>query len=102
MIDTAQDIPTYKKRLKKALENDFLRNALSAFATAYPQARKKALEGIDFEAIRDEIAAGKDESMARLEELFQEFKDRAEKKRRQGPSGQDRQGSQRNHRAYRE
>ena len=79
MIDTAQDIPTYKKRLKKALENDFLRNALSAFATAYPQARKKALEGIDFEAIRDEIAAGKDESMARLEELFQEFKDRAEK-----------------------
>ena len=79
MIDTAQDIPTYKKRLKKALENDFLRNALSAFATAYPQARKKALEGLDFEAIRDEIAAGKDQSMARLEDLFQEFKDRAEK-----------------------
>ena len=79
MIDTAKDIRTYKERLGTALKNDFLRKALGAFAAAYPQARKKALEGIDFEALKNEIAAGKDACLQRIEELFAEFKDNAEK-----------------------
>ncbi len=78
MIDTAQDMPEYRKRLRKALENDFLGKALAAFASAYPQARKRALEGLDFEALRDEIAAAKDESIGKLEALFDQFKEKAE------------------------
>jgi iron-sulfur cluster protein len=78
MIDTAQDLPAYKKRLKKALDNKFLRQAMAAFAAAYPEGRARALAGVDFEALRGEIARGKDAALPRLEELYEEFKAKAE------------------------
>ena len=34
MIDTAQNLKEYKKRLKKALDNKFLRSAMGTFASA--------------------------------------------------------------------
>lgn len=78
MINTAQDLPEYKKRLKRALDNKFLRNAMAAFAAAYPEGRARALTGVDFEALRVEIARGKDETLPRLEELYEAFKAKAE------------------------
>jgi iron-sulfur cluster protein len=78
MINTAQDLPEYKKRLKRALDNKFLRHTLAAFAAAYPEGRARALTGVDFEALRGEIIRGKDEALPRLEELYAAFKARAE------------------------
>ncbi|MFH2218638.1 MAG: L-lactate dehydrogenase (quinone) large subunit LdhH [Pseudomonadota bacterium] len=78
MIKTAQDMHSYRKQLKAALSDRFLRTALDNFNTAYRANRAAVYEGIDFEGIRDEIAAGKDAAMPRLMALFEEFKENAE------------------------
>jgi len=79
MIKTAQDIKSYKKQLKEALGDKFLRSALDKFNTVYRENRPNVYAGIDFEGIRDDIAAGKDEALPRLMALFEEFKSHAEK-----------------------
>jgi iron-sulfur cluster protein len=78
MIKTAQDIKSYKKRLKEALEDGFLRKALDTFNTVYRENRPTVYQGIDFDGIKEEIAAGKDATLSRLTELFEEFKTHAE------------------------
>jgi iron-sulfur cluster protein len=78
MIKTAQDIKSYKKQLKEALCDQFLRTALDNFNTAYRENRSAVYEGIDFEGIKKEIAAEKDAALPRLMELFEEFKAHAE------------------------
>ena len=78
MIKTAQDIKSYKKKLKEALGDEFLRKALDTFNTVYRENRPTVYQGIDFDAIRGEIAAGKDATLSRLTELFEEFKTNAE------------------------
>jgi iron-sulfur cluster protein len=78
MIKTAQDIKSYKKQLKEALCDQFLRTALDNFNTAYRENRSAVYEGIDFEGIKKEIAAGKDAALPRLLELFETFKAHAE------------------------
>jgi iron-sulfur cluster protein len=78
MIDTAQNLKDYKKRLKKALNNKFLRSAMGTFATAYKEAQGRIFEGVDFAGLRREIAQGKDETLPHLEELYQTFKAKAE------------------------
>ena len=79
MIKTTQDIKSYKRQLKEALEDKFLRNALCNFNTAYRENRPKVYEGIDFESIKKEIAESKDSVLPHLIELFEEFKFHAEK-----------------------
>ena len=78
MIKTAQDIKSYKKKLKEALEDEFLRKALDTFNTVYRENRPTVYQGIDFGGIKEEIAAGKDAALSRLTELFEEFKTNAE------------------------
>jgi iron-sulfur cluster protein len=78
MIKTAQDIKSYKKQLKKALSDQFLRTAMDNFNTAYRENRPAVYEGIDFEGIKKEIAAGKDSALPRLIELFEAFKTHSE------------------------
>ena len=80
MIQTATDMKTYKQKIQESLENHFLQKSLRNFGEAYPTARKKAFEGIDFERLRDDIAKGKDEVLPKLDELFHQFKENAEKK----------------------
>ncbi|MEJ2730424.1 MAG: lactate utilization protein B, partial [Deltaproteobacteria bacterium] len=77
-MKTAQDIKSYKKKLKEALEDAFLRKALDTFNTVYRENRPTVYQGIDFEGIKAEIAAGKDATLPRLTELFEEFKTNAE------------------------
>ncbi len=50
MTQTAQDMKTYKNRVKAALGNRFLRKALDNFASAYKVSRAKAFEGIDLDS----------------------------------------------------
>jgi iron-sulfur cluster protein len=78
MIDTAQNLKEYKKRLRRALDNDFLRVTLGAFAGAYKEGRARALAGVDLPEVRRQIAQGKDEALLHLEELYEAFKARAE------------------------
>jgi L-lactate utilization protein LutB len=78
MIKTAQNIKSYKRQLKEALKDKFLRTALGNFNTAYRENRPKVYEGIDFETIKQEIAQAKDTALPRLLELFDEFKTHAE------------------------
>ncbi len=58
MIKTAQDMKSYKKLLKEALEDKFLRTALDTFNTVYRENRPTVYQGIDFEGIKKEIAVG--------------------------------------------
>ena len=78
MINTSQNLKEYKKRLKKALNNKFLRSAMGTFAAAYKEAQGSMYEGVDVESLRRAIAQGKDEALPHLEELYQTFKAKAE------------------------
>ncbi len=78
MISTPQDLKQYKIHLRQALNNKFLAATLDTFATAFRASRAKAFEGVDIEGLFAEIARGKDESIPRLEELFEQFKANAE------------------------
>ncbi|MBW2252901.1 MAG: LUD domain-containing protein [Deltaproteobacteria bacterium] len=77
-MKTAQDMKSYKKQLKEALADKFLRSALDNFNTAYRENRPAVYEGIDFEGLKNEIAAGKDAALPHLVEMFEEFKAKAE------------------------
>jgi iron-sulfur cluster protein len=79
MIKTAQDIKSYKKQLKEALGDQFLRSALDKFNTVYRENRPNVYAGIDFEGLRDDIAAGKDTALPQLQDLFEQFKAHAER-----------------------
>ncbi len=79
MIKTPHSMTVYRKELKSALRNNFLGATLDNFATAYGTSRANAFSGIDFDELAREIAAGKDRSIPRLEELLREFSTRAEK-----------------------
>ncbi len=78
MINTAQDLKEYKKRLKLALKNQFLRNTLGTFASAFKETRAKAFAGVDLAGLTQKIARGKDEALPHLEELLATFTARAE------------------------
>ncbi|MDY6791567.1 MAG: LUD domain-containing protein [Thermodesulfobacteriota bacterium] len=77
-MKTAQDTKSYKQQLKEALGDQFLRTALDTFNTVYRKNRPTVYQGIDFEGIKKEIAAGKDAVLPRLMDLFEEFKVNAE------------------------
>ena len=78
MINTAQDLKEYKKRLKRALDNKFLGTTLGNFASAYKEAQGRIFAGVDVKGLTREIAAGKDAALPRLEELYEAFKSKAE------------------------
>ncbi|MGE5809334.1 MAG: L-lactate dehydrogenase (quinone) large subunit LdhH, partial [Nitrospirota bacterium] len=68
----------FKQDVNTALENANLAGALGRFSEAYVTSRAKAYEGIDFEALRSEIARIKGDAAGRLDELAQEFAKQAE------------------------
>ncbi len=78
MITTPHNVKEYRSQLKKALKNEFLGITLDNFATSYRISRAKAFEGINLEDLIHEIAEGKDASIPYLEDLFSQFKSRAE------------------------
>ncbi len=47
MIDTAQNLKEYKKRLKQALDNKFLRTTLGTLPRAYKEARPGSSRAMD-------------------------------------------------------
>ena len=67
-----------RKEIQAKIDNPFLRKALKNFAAAYPVARAKAFEGLDFEALRQRIAARKAENLHVLPDLVKRFRTSAE------------------------
>ncbi len=78
MITTPHNVKEYRSQLKKALKNEFLGITLDNFAASYRISRAKAFEGINLEELIQDIAKGKDDSIPCLENLFIQFKSRAE------------------------
>ncbi len=68
----------YKQRIDQALATPRLQQALHRFADAYTVARQNAFAGLDFEALRGEIARMKDEVRERRESYLAEFTRNAE------------------------
>ncbi len=74
MVDSTH----YKKSVEKALNNEKLSEALHLFGDAYLIARENAFRGLDFEELRTELAAIKDEVRLRRKELLDQFVTNAE------------------------
>ncbi len=78
MISTPPDLKSYKTQLRRALQNEFLATTLRTFASAYRLSRANAFEGLDATHLVEEIARGKDAAIPYLQELFEQFRSRAE------------------------
>ena len=68
--------PDLKQRVSDALENGSS-PARWAGSEAYVASRAKAYEGIDFEALRDQIVGMKGRAAAHLDELAEQFEEKA-------------------------
>ncbi len=69
----------FKKSVETAISNPKLSQALHLFGDAYLVARKQAFAGLDFEAMREELATIKDEVRIRRKKLLVQFISNAEK-----------------------
>lgn len=69
---------SYKQSIEKAINNPKLSKALHLFGDAYLIARENAYRGLDFDAMRQELAAIKDDVRVRRKELLAEFIKNAE------------------------
>ncbi len=69
---------TYKKSIETAIANPKLSEALHLFGDAYLIARENAYRGLDFEAMRTDLAAIKDEVRLNRKQLLAEFIKNAE------------------------
>ncbi len=78
MIHTPSNPKEYRRRLRQALGNRFLGQTLASFARAYGQGRAQAFAGYDFAALARAVAQAKDESLPRLMQLYDQFRERAE------------------------
>ncbi|MFP4480447.1 MAG: L-lactate dehydrogenase (quinone) large subunit LdhH [Desulfohalobiaceae bacterium] len=79
-MQTAQDLKQYRRQLKEAMQEDFQRKALDNFVQAYRQGRAKAFSGLDLKELTSRISSNKDQSLSHLQELYQQFKTKAEEK----------------------
>jgi iron-sulfur cluster protein len=70
----------YQKEVRVALDNRFLRSAMDKFAVAYRAAREKAFESMDKSRLVEEVARRKDDAVAHMDRLLEQFKTVARKK----------------------
>ena len=68
----------FREKINTALHNPNLTGALGRFSEAYRVSREKAYEGIDFEAVRTQIADRKSYAASHLDELADRFTAKAE------------------------
>ena len=69
---------TYKQKVASAINKPKLSEALHLFGDAYLTARENAFQGLDFEAMRKDLAEIKDDVRVRRKELLAEFVKNAE------------------------
>jgi iron-sulfur cluster protein len=74
----AKDLKGYRKEVKGALDNTFLRTAMDNFAVAYRAGRLRTFSGMDLPGMIADIASAKDAAIADMEALYQTFRKNAE------------------------
>ena len=79
-MQTAKTLKEYRKELRESLDNEFLREAMDKFATAYPVSRANAFRGLDEKAMIAEVADAKDAAAKNMDALYAQFKAEAEKR----------------------
>ncbi len=77
-MQEARDLKGYRREVKGALDNQFLRDAMNKFAVAYRTSRANAFAGMDVPALVADVAAAKDAAIDRMDALYAEFKRNAE------------------------
>ncbi|MGA6926350.1 MAG: L-lactate dehydrogenase (quinone) large subunit LdhH [Desulfosarcina sp.] len=78
-MQTARNLKDYKKDVKGALNNRFLREAMDKFAVAYRTSRVNAFQDMDVQGLVAEIAAAKDAAIGQMDTLYETFKANAER-----------------------
>lgn len=79
-MQPTENMKQYHARIKEALDNQFLRETLDKFAVAYRANRATIFADINEKELIAEVATAKDESLGKLEELFEQFKAEAAKR----------------------
>ncbi len=77
-LEVAAVSSEFKQSILDALANPNLSGALGRFSEAYRVSRAKAYEGIDFEAVRTQIAEIKSSAASHFDELAEKFASVAE------------------------
>lgn len=77
-MQDANTLKEYRQQCQQALDDDFLRQAMDSFAKAYRSNRVKAFAGMNTKELIADIAAAKDAAIARLPQLYEEFRQKAE------------------------
>ena len=77
-MQQAKNLSEYNKELREALDNTFLRGAMEKFATAYPVGRANAFREYNVDELIEAVVKAKDAGISRMDELFAEFKAKAE------------------------
>ncbi|WP_028587615.1 L-lactate dehydrogenase (quinone) large subunit LdhH [Desulfocurvus vexinensis] len=75
----AKNLEEYRSQCRQAMDDEFLRKAMDAFAVAYRTNRANAFADMNERELIAEIADAKDAAVANLDGLFAEFKAKAEK-----------------------
>lgn len=65
----------FRKKIRTALKNQALQQALGNFARAYPQAREEAYQGVDFHKLREEVIAVKSHAIDHIDALANRFEE---------------------------
>ncbi|MGD9364773.1 MAG: LUD domain-containing protein [Desulfobacteraceae bacterium] len=76
----SEKMKDYQKEVRRALGNDFLRQAMDKFAVAYREARETVFEGMDKAQLIEDVARRKDAAIADVDRLLAQFKDVAKEK----------------------
>ena len=79
-MHNAENLKEYREDMQEALENEFLRKSMDAFAVGYRENRAKAFTGINEHELIAKIADCKDYAVKNNAALFAQFKDEAEKR----------------------
>ena len=69
----------FRKRIRNAVNNLSLNTALERAVGSYAHSRTQAFEGMDFDGLRAELRACKEASLSQIPELFERFRQEAEK-----------------------
>mgnify|MGYP006287173171 FL=1 len=77
-MQTAGNLPDYRRQLVEALKKDFQKAALDNFAVAYREGRTRNFAGVDRIDLIRQIAESKDAAMSRMSDLYARFKHAAE------------------------
>ncbi|MDR1857345.1 MAG: LUD domain-containing protein [Desulfovibrio sp.] len=79
MHEAPNSLSDYRKQIDSALQDDFLRRTLDTFAVAYRANRETIFKEVDERALINQIAESRDKACQRMEELFIQFREKAEK-----------------------